>query len=246
MSDFLELLGVELVAAEQRLVSEPREAPAPVVSFKPPRFRRRGTLFALAALLISVPALAATRPWEPLLGDARHGRPVGVSPTPPPAPQLRALSVLRRAQNPADQAAATRLLAAVGGEYKGVRTASLRLLKAPGGQQALLVPTEAHGRTAAGGFEAAERLCVVTGTHEFCGDTEALTAGDLVGGFDANFLGLVPDGVASIRVAVPGRRPVTAQVRDNFFWISGLTLGGPVTPRIAWLDEAGRRVGPPR
>src|SRR4051812_29345313 len=135
MTDFQDRFGAQLVAAEERLA-----APA---SPRRRRWRtRRVVALAFAALTIAVPALAATQPWEPILGDPAHDNaPAGISTTPAPNDQRGLLAVLRRPQTAADRGPiAEHLLASVGTEYKGVRLSPIRLLTPAGGQHALLVP----------------------------------------------------------------------------------------------------------
>jgi hypothetical protein len=252
MSDFLDRLGAELIAAEHRLVAEtagvPMPAPQPLRRPRRLRGRRRGTLFAFAALLISGGALAS-RPWQPLLGDpSRDNTPNGTSITRPPAAQLRELGVLHRPQSPADQAAARDLLAMVGGEFKGVRVNSIRLLRAPNGHVALLVPTEAHGVRHGGGYETHNRLCLITPAGYSCSGAKEIAMQGMVDSSysirypEPNIHGLVPDGVATVQVMI-GDKVRTAPVHDNFWWIAGMSLGLP-NPTITWFDAHGRRVEP--
>lgn len=248
MSDFLDRFGAQLVAAEERLGAQPEPAVPTVAVRSPRRWRsRRGLVVAFAALVVAVPALAATQPWDPILGRPGAGdEPAGVAVSAPPAVQSGGLAVLRRPQNGEDRGpVAQQLLASVGSEYKGVRVSSIRLLTAAGGQHALLVPTEAHGRSSTpGAYETSNRLCLETGKGGFCGDGKNLVDGDLLGGSDDNLFGLVPDGVAKVTMRFPGGEQLSAAVQENFFWITGVPSDGHARPTITWLDDSGRRVGP--
>ena len=230
--------------------------------------KRRAALLMLAGLAIAVPALAATRPWQPILGrPSLNDTPAGISPTPPPPAQLQLLGVLRRPQDKDDRGAtAQKLLRHVGSEYKGVRLDSVRLLTAANGRHALLVPAVEHGLSPQPGkYEVANDLCVEYPTGSFCGNAEQIRDGYFMGGSATHLLGLVPDGVATIALHFPNGTNLTEHVRDNFFWVNGiphekrtfrlvphvkgmprtLTHEEPEVPRIEWLDARGRPVGPP-
>jgi hypothetical protein len=262
MTDLLERLGTELAAAERRLV-----APASVVGR---RRGRRATVLALVGLAAAVPALAATQPWRPILGEpSTTNIPNGVATSPPPASQTASLSVLRRPQNAADRGPiAQALLREVGAEYKGVRLASVRLLSSPDGRHhALLVPTEEHGLSSTPGrYEVSDDLCIQTRTGSGCGDASDLRLGNFLGGSgDDNLHGLVPDGVTKVVLTFSDGQVRSAGVHDNFFWVTGVPLeqrtvrveprghGNPPTvtiempeqARIDWYDAMGSRVGPP-
>jgi hypothetical protein len=222
----------------------------------------------LAGLAVAVPALAATRPWQPILGrPSLQDTPAGISQTPPPPAQLHELGVLRRPQDESDRGPiAQKLLSHVGSEYKGVRLNSVRLLTAANGRHALLVPAVEHGLSAQPGkYEVANDLCVEDPTGGFCGSAEQIRDGYFMGGTANDLLGLVPDGVATIRLNFPNGTTVTERIQDNFFWVSGvpheertyrliphvkgmprtLTQEEPEMPRIEWLDSNGKPIGPP-
>lgn len=230
---------------------------------------RRGALLALGALAVAVPALAATQPWQPILGrPSLHDTPAGISSTPPPADQLQLLGILRRPQSDADRGPiAQKLLKSVGSEYKGVRLDSIRLLTASNGQHALLVPAEQHGLSAQPGrYEEANDLCIEDWPGGFCGTAEQVRDGYFMGDHGDNLLGLVPDGVAKVVLTFRNGETLTDQVQENFFWASGVPLqertfrliphvkGMPKTlthkeaevPEVQWFDHHGKLVGPPR
>lgn len=262
MSNFEERLGSQLAAAEQRLVA--------AASPSRPRRRwrtRRGAVLALAGLTIAVPALAATEPWEPILGDPAHeNTPAGTSDSPVPSDQRELLEVLRRPQNDADRGPeAEDLLANVGEEYRGVRLHSVRLLTSADGHHALLVPSEEHGVSPEPNrYEATDTLCIEHGSGSFCGDAGAVRSGAFLGGFEDNLLGLVPDDVAQVRLTFLDGSTRTTEVRENFFWVADVpqrertvrrilppgidmpsTFTVQETPEITWLDADGQRIGPP-
>lgn len=229
---------------------------------------RRTALLLLAGLAIAVPALAATQPWQPILGrPSLHDTPAGISHTPPPAAQLQLLGVLRRPQDQADRGPiAQTLLSHVGSEYKGVRLDSVRLLTASSGRHALLVPAAEHGLSPQPGkYEVTNDLCVEYPTGDFCGSAEQIRDGYFMGATATDLLGLVPDGVAAITLHFPNGTTLTEHIRDNFFWVSGvphekrtypliphrkgmprtLTHEEPELPRIEWFDSHGKPIGPP-
>jgi hypothetical protein len=132
---FLDRLEDQLVAAEHALVAA---AVRPRVSrWTPPK----RLLVALAALIVAVPAVAATQPWQSILGrPALHDTPRGTSKTPVPANALALLAVLRRPQNAQDRGPTARaLLRHVGQQFAGVRLSSVRLVTVSGGHHALVV-----------------------------------------------------------------------------------------------------------
>lgn len=207
------------------------------------RSSRRGALIAFAALAVAVPAVAATRPWQPILGDpSRDNVPAGIAASAPPAMQRGLLDVLARPQSDADRGPiAQELLREVGAEYKGVRLASVRLLTSADGHRALLVPSEGHGQaTEPGQYEVQDDLCVQHGTGlgsgSFCGNAEQIRNGDFLGASPVisdgrvtqyDYLGLVPNGVAKVVLTFSAGKQVSTDVRDNFFWVSTVPVEKP-------------------
>jgi hypothetical protein len=215
-----------------------------------PRRTRRGALVAFATLIIAVPALAATQPWQPILGDpSGDNAPAGVSNSPPPAEQRALLEVLRRPQQEADRGPiAQELLHEVGAEYKGVRLSSVRLLTSADGHHALLVPSEEHGQSPEPGrYEVKDDLCLQHGTGvgsgSFCGTAEQIRSGGFLGASaeisdgrvrQYDFLGVVPNGVAKVVLTFPRGERLSSDVRDNFFWVPAV----PVEERTVRANQS--------
>lgn len=228
---------------------------------------RRGLVVGLVGLSITVPALAATTPWEPIFGHPSRGDvPEGVSSSAVPESEVALLGVLRRPQSESDRGTAARgLLRSVGQEYQGVRPASIRLLTSSGGQHALLVSTQGYGKAASPGvFELGDNLCLEYGHGSICGDAEKLRSGLFLAAFDDNVVGLVPDGVTRVELHFASGVTIAAVVRDNLFWASGVPTAlrsyrvlnpPPGVPSVmkhreterptpAWFDAHGRLIGP--
>lgn len=231
----------------------------------PRRWRsRRTAAIALAVVAVGAPALAATEPWQPVLGrPALHDTPAGSSTTSPPSDQLAVLGVLRRGQTAADRGPATVvLLRHIGIEAAGVRTSSIRLLSSAAGTHAVLVSVQ-HSVDVAGN-EPTERnqLCLLFESGGSCFNSGAagLLAGHFISLAGPHLLGLVPDGVATVELQYPDHQTRAAAVHDNFFEVDDAPVvsggvGGPsgVPPRpvmsarpvLRWLDSNGRPIGPP-
>jgi hypothetical protein len=237
VSDFLDRFGDQLVVAGEQLSAKPRR-------------RRRGTrrtgLFATAALLATGTAatLAATQPWNPQLGRPEFDGPVSQSSSPVPTGQADLLAVLRRPQTDADRDSKTtrKGLRNLGIETQGVRTASVRLLTASSGEQAVLVSIEkGGGPIETGDVPIANELCLIHANDTACTDTGGLKTGKfMVMGHD--IWGLVPDGIKAIEIDYPDGTTRRTDVRDNFYFIAGtptVERPGPTLPN-------GKRAGPLR
>jgi hypothetical protein len=247
MSDFLDTYGEQLRGAERALAAGARPR-------RRPRLRaRRSLVLALAGAAIAVPALAATQPWQPILGEpAHHDTPSGISATAPPADQLAALAVLRRAQDDRDRSeTAQALLRFVGVDFHGVRTAYMRLLTSSTGQAAVLVPAEAIVDPSRGSVERTDALCLALRNGFVCGGTQELLSGRIQCGCNTDVLGLVPDSVRKVVLRYPSGRTVTAEVQDNFFDVPNAIsferntrpnepeLRATARPTVEWLDAGG-------
>jgi hypothetical protein len=215
--------------------------------------RRRGLWLvpaiaaAVAALLVlRVPAPNDERPatppvgtWTPVLGDARRGH-ATISRNPVPPEQLRAFAVLRRAPTAADRSPLVRtLLSYVGrGGWHGVRVDAIRLLARHGSQATILVPVERVD----GGPGMRDALCVLTGPRAgvggTCGTFDDLYKHGHIGRPGPPF-GLVPDGVATVKLRVRGGRTITASVRGNVY--DAPDAGFAIQPPL-WLDARGHEI----
>jgi hypothetical protein len=250
MTDFRVRFERELIGASKRLAREHHADATPAR----PRFRRRSAALALAALLVSGTALAATHPWAPTLGDRTLGPPPSVAVSGAPHAQLDALGVLRRAPGPLDRDAATQAgLRYIGDTAQGVHTDLIRRLETTAaGQAVVLVPAHTW-RPAPGATVRRDVLCVVypdapgTGAAKGC-----FTLGDVRSGrayvqLGTHVFGVVPDDVSSVAVRFAGgTSSAVAAVHDNFFDIAGppssTVPGAPVGARpqaLEWIDAQG-------
>jgi hypothetical protein len=218
MSNYLDALRQELVAASDRLTQ-----PSPAMAVRRGWWQRspRALPIALAGLVLSATAIAATtRPWQPLFGDAGTPQP-RVSGDAPPVPQLELLGVLRRPQTPEDRGAATQqALRFFGTSTQGVYTNYIRQLPAgQGGLAAILVPARSWRFP---GISKDDVLCVFIadpvgdGGGKGCYTTAEVESGRAGGSIGAVDYGLVPDGVTQVRFNYPTGTQATA-VHDNFF-----------------------------
>jgi hypothetical protein len=255
MSDsFLDRLGDQLAAAERTLgaVAVPRAA-------RRGRVTRRAAVVVLCGLAIAVPALAAIKPWRPLLGRPELADvPGGTATSPVPRTATDLLGVLRRPQEERDRGPASqRLLRLLGQQFAGVRTDSVRLTSDAAGHHALVVSAE-H---VAGIGDA---VCLVFAGGVNCGMPDEVQSGDFYMTAGESVRGLVPDGVARVMLIFDGGQTASADVRDNVFWFGGASTTakpGPAAPPAAgaspapmvltakftlrWLDAAGKVIGPP-
>jgi hypothetical protein len=256
MTDFMDRYGAQLLQYGRALAATPN------VPRRRRRWRsRRTAAIALAVVAVGAPALAATQPWQPLLGrPALHATPAGTSTTSPPSDQLALLGVLRRSQTAADRGPITvALLKHLGPEQAGVRVASIRLLSSAAGAHAVLVSIEHNANVA--GNEPVERnqLCLLFEHGGTCSTTVSLVAGHFVAFAGSHVLGVVPDGVATVELHYPDQQSRAATVNDNFFEVDDAPVtrpitapgGGPTPPVMSapsvlqWLDSNGRPIGPP-
>jgi hypothetical protein len=166
------------------------------------------------------------------VGNPNGGTNPGLSATAPPAAQLAALAVLRRAQTAADRGPAVQAaLVNVNDFTTGVRSGYVRLLETTADGPVVLVPVAERDPTTAGpaGTAAhgaiADALCVyypvagtTLGATPSCWSTSQLLSGQALAVTDGHVFGLAPDGVDSVTVSVSsGAMPISAPVAENFF-----------------------------
>lgn len=218
----------------------------------------------LAVTGAATAALAATG-WNPVVGSDEHGHP-SVAASPVPAAQSAVLGVLRRPQTDADRGpeaqAMLRLLSP--DETDGVRLDDIRLVYRGASGSAVLLPVKRLGDPAHPESVTRDALCLhetrtgADGAGGHCG-TEAEVP---YGGFRTVTSGLVPDGVASVRVTLKddAGTVLTAPVHDNYYRLP-IDLGAttPTTPApireadltkmrtllgqpVVWLDADGHQV----
>lgn len=228
------------------------------------RARRPWTLVAIAATLTTGTALAATQPWQPLLGGERQGHPTATG-EPVSADALALLGILRRPQSEDDRGPLVeQALRSIGPQNHGVRVAAVRLLgTAPGGRAIVLVPTARFSDDAASpsGPAILDALCVQypgvprPGRPEFadypCWSASQVAGGKAVGrlrtGGVQRLFGLVPDGVRTAEIELSDGSRLSGDVEANFFDVA-LPATAPPFARVEalrWRDARGTVVGPP-
>jgi hypothetical protein len=195
--------------------------------------RRRGPAIALAALIVAVPTAAATvAGWNPFDDPGANPRfPAPSTSNRDLDPDLLAtLGVLRRAQTDTDRgpkgsrgAAAFRLPG-----YKGVKLDGIRLVDEERGVvlvpfERIPVPSDSQGRPLPG-FDPAtytNAVCLFERTSDGFAGIGCHTAGKIRAGRalstgSGKVSGLVPDGVAEVRL-IHGDDATAAAVHDNYF-----------------------------
>jgi hypothetical protein len=211
--------------------------------------RRRGAAVVVAALLVGAPATAAVVGWNPFDDpgrDPRVGTPSVSDRAPTPA-LLQMLAPLRREQTADERQLVSERFRSEGDftELSGVQADYIRVLDAERG--IVLVPAERFfvvlGRRTPDPNTPAFRngVCLYnlesTAAGFSCFTADRIRRGfALVQAGDMS-IGLVPDGVARVRL-LDGERAGEADVRDNLF-VTGREA--PVAPMvIEWIDDGGR------
>ncbi len=224
------------------------------------RRRRRRTLRlmpAVVALVAAAALFAVLLPRGPEPSDERPATPpaptwtprmnASISRSPVPAEQLAALAILRRAPAPADRSPAVRqLLGIIGHEgMSGVRVDAVRMLAQRGSRLTILVPIVSLSRP-----PWRDVLCLYTttlarGKPAGAGGT-CRTFADLRRhgylGWPGPPFGLVPDGVASVKLRVRGGKTITAPVRNNVYDLTHLGDGVFAIQPPLWLDANGHEI----
>ena len=219
--------------------------------------RRRGPVVVLAALLIGVPAATATvAGWSPFDDAERSPRlPAPSSSQDGAAPELVAtLAVLRRDQTDADRGVDTKKAArafgaTAGSGYRGAQLKGIRVLDRDRGIVLIPfergpVPLDPQGRPVPG-FDPASYTNVACLFEQSgdgfagigCHSADKIRSGRAISSGSGRVTGLVPDGVATVRLG-RGSQGTDAAVRDNLFVAEGVDA-----PRaIEWLAEDGSTV----
>lgn len=245
---------------ERQLLGAARALPPATNETARSRRSRRIAVGALASVAVTGSALAAVHPWSPQLGNDRFNEPrpqqVGGGPM---AAQLQRMAVFRRAPQPSDRGKDVReVLRALSGIFvRGVETDAVRRVAVDRGAL-VLIPA----RSWRPGLDARERrdvVCVVpdldgaTNQTRACWTTQDILEGHAVASLGHVLFGLVPDGVATVRLELAGGIAPSAPVSDNAFALQADNLSNDpeaehaagAVDRVRWLDAQGDDVGPP-
>jgi hypothetical protein len=233
MTDFLDRCRDELVRAAER-----RSPTAVTSSAVRPRKRRLVGGFLIAAA-IAAPAGATTAGWNPFADTGRETAAPSASNRAPAADLRDMLGVLRRAQTDADRSRASEAaLRQLDRDVAGVQLAAVRVVRLPIG--AVAIPVE----RAPGASAQSDAVCLYVpqpdGTaSSTCQTAPAIRAGFAIGSAGPAVYGLVPDGVAVVRLK-HGDQVADIPVEDNFFYRAS---GAPTAPTTAiWISASGGTV----
>ena len=194
--------------------------------------RRRALAVVLAGVIVAAPATAAGIRFNPFDDPGRDPR------NPPPSQSTRGLDpdltatlgVLRRPQNDADRGVATSRAARAFSRpnYEGVNLGGIRVVDPARGVvlvpfERTPVPTDPQGRPVPG-FDPStytNAVCLFERSSDGfagigCHTADKIRAGRALATGSGRASGLVPDGVATVRL-VRGAESTEAVVRDNYF-----------------------------
>lgn len=260
MGERLSVDALEDLATQFRLAAA-REPRSRQWRFGP----HRGVVVSLAALAIAAPALAITRPWNPVLSRTGIDGPVSTDPSPVISSARKALGVLRRPQTTEDRQRTAPLVKVIGAgnQVAGVQTEFIRSVA----DRWALVP--AKSVTTGPSSTASDQLCLTDGTSIACGPASSVGTTGITAlsatTTETRYAGLVPDGVARVRFTTKTGARETAEVASNFFSLNVSEVApprmidappgfegpsripGPPTPvagTLQWLDRNGRVIGP--
>ncbi len=238
MTDYRDRFEEQLVEASHRL----SDAPSPPVRRRVRSSRRAFYVSAVGLLCVGTAAVAATRPWQPLLGDpdfpATQATPTASA---PPASQLAIFGAFRRPASDADRGSEVlRALEFLGSGTQGARTDYIRSTASlADGGAAVLVPVKSW-QPARDEPERriANAVCVVLAqtavdaAAKSCWSESAVRSGQATASIGSDFYGIVPDGTATVVATFAGasgllgsRPTVTAAVVDNVFVLHALVDG---------------------
>jgi hypothetical protein len=211
--------------------------------------RHRNAAAVLAALLVGAPAAAAVAGWNPF-DDA--GRKPDSSPTTSvhaPVPKLTLmLAPLRRPQSPADRGQATSLAArGFWNDVGGVQLDYIRVLDEARG--IVMVPVkhfglslQRHAGPPPRPADFADAVCLYIPGTAGQARRPCYTATRIADGFAIStesggaVIGIVPDGVARVRLSRRGRSS-EASVHDNLF-----VADSPSPSTIDWIAPTGHTI----
>ena len=256
-ADFRARLGVSLTQALVELNSSRQEAAlSSAVAAVPPLSHQRPVLrhafrfrkpIAIGVALLSVggAGAAASSLWLSPSGNPLYGFNPGLTESAPPAAQLSALSVLRRAQTASDRGPGVQAaLTDVNNFTTGIRSNYVRVLGATSSGPVVLVPVQTRN-AAASQPAIQDALCLyypvsVPGlsNNVSCWSTAQVLAGQAFAGLAAHEFGVVPDGVNAVNVSL-GSWAKSVPVTGNYFDVSLPVAGGgnlptnlPSTPAV--------------
>jgi len=243
LTEALAVLREQRAAAQQQPAAAARPERAPLRG-RPWRVRVTRPL-AVGIALVAVSGAATARSlWLAPAGNPVYGFNPRLASSAPPAAQLDALAVLRRAQTDADRGPGVAVaLNDINNLTSGVRSDYVRVLERTAGGPVVLVPVEhrdAGGTAAATQVALADALCVY---HPFSGATaqnnaiQCWSTAQVLGGraaavIDGRAYGLAPDGVSSVIISVGGQRE-SATVTGNFFDVPAPAGVGNAVPTTA-------------
>jgi hypothetical protein len=246
-TDFRARLGVSLTQALIELNSRRHDAPlstgvaaAPAPNRRPiigyaVRFRKPIAV-GIALLTVGGAGAAASSLWLSPAGNPLYGFTPGLTESAPPAAQLAALSVLRRAQTDSDRVSGVQAaLTDVNNFTTGIRSNYVRVLGTTSAGPVVLVPVQT--RNAAAGQPAIQNaLCVyypasgpVAQNQIGCWSTQQVLAGQASGITNSHEYGLAPDGVSSVSVSL-GSWTKSVALSGNFFDVQVPAAGGGNQP----------------
>lgn len=211
--------------------------------------RRRGAAVVIAALLVGAPATAAVVGWNPFDDpgrDPRVGTPSVSEGAPNPA-LVQMLAPLRREQTAEERALVADRFRAEGDikQLRGVQVDYIRVLDASRG--IVLIPAERFFAVPGRGTPEADAAALRDGVCLYdlesaaagysCFTADRIRRGFALASGGGSAVGLVPDGVARVRL-IDGERAGEAVVRDNLFVTGREAPAAPMA--IEWIDGGGR------
>ena len=246
-ADFRARLGVSLTQALVELNSRRQDAALSTVVAVPPVAHRHPVLrhavrfrkpiaVGIALLTVGGAGAAASSLWLSPAGNPLYGFNPGLTESAPPAAQLAALAVLRRAQTASDRGpGVAAALTDVNNFTTGIRSNYVRVLGTTSAGPVVLVPVQTRNAAAAQPA-IQDALCVYypqngpgLSNHIGCWSTQQMLAGQAFAGLASHEFGIVPDGVSSVNVSL-GSWSESVAVTSNFVDASLPVTGGGNQP----------------